>query len=58
MISPDFEPFSHRLPLGRRNLPMTGFSNVIFLGLYFCSNGLSFTAVSTLRVNGLQPKSV
>ena len=64
VISPDFGgssrfgAFPHGLTLGRRNLPTSGFSNVIFLGPYFCPNILSFTAVSTWRINSLQLKSV
>ena len=55
-ISPDFGgssrfgAFSPGLTLGRRNLPTRGFSNVIFLGPYFCPNILSFTAGSTWRI--------
>ena len=64
VISPDFGgssrfgAFPHCLTLGKQNLPTTGFSNVIFLGPYFCPNILSFTAVSTWRINCLQLKSV
>ena len=64
VISPDFgrsSPFGAFPPgltLGRRNLPTRGFSNVIFLRPYFCPNILSFTAVSTWRINCLQLKSV
>ena len=60
VISPDFGgssrlgAFPHGLTLGRRNLPTRGFSNVIFLGPYFSPNILSFTAVSTWRINCLQ----
>ena len=60
MISPDFGgssrfgAFPHGLTLGRRNLPTRGFSNVIFLVPYFSPNILSFTAVSTWRINCLQ----
>ena len=60
MISPDFGgssrfgAFPHGLTFGRRNLQTRGFSNVIFLGPYFCPNILSFTAVSTWRINCLQ----
>ena len=60
VISPDFGgdsrfgDFSHGLTLGRRNLPTRGFFNVIFLGPYFSPNILSFTAVSTWRINCLQ----
>ena len=49
-----FGAFPHGLPLGRRNLPTRHFSNVIFLGPYFSPNILSFTAVSTWRINCLQ----
>ena len=60
VISPDFGgssrfgAFPHGLTLGRRNLPTRVFSNVIFLGPYFSPNILSFTAVSTWRINCLQ----
>ena len=64
VISPDFGgssrfgAFPPGLTLGRRNLPTRGFSYVIFLRLYFCPNILSFTAVSTWRVNCLQLESI
>ena len=56
VISPDFSgssrfgAFPPGLTLGRRNLPTRGFSNVIFLGPYFCPNILSFKAGSTWRI--------